>query len=78
MLPEEREMLERTAALAEDNNKMLHAMRRSMFWSRVMGALYWIAIIGISIGAFYFIQPYVDKVMKLYNSVSGVLNNLPK
>lgn len=78
MSPEEREMLEKAVALAEENNKMLHAMRRSMFWSRVMNTLYWIAIIGVSIGAFYFVQPYVEKVMKIYDSVNGVLNNFPK
>ena len=75
MSPEERELLNRSVLLAEDNNKILHSMKRSMFWARVMSALYWILIIGISVGAFYFVQPYLDQVMKTYGSVSNALKN---
>jgi hypothetical protein len=71
MSPEERELLEKSVALSLENNKMLHAIRRSMFWSRMTSYLYWILIIGVSIGAFYFLQPYLDKVVGLYNSISG-------
>jgi hypothetical protein len=75
MTPEERELLNRSVLLAEDNNKILHSMKRSMFWARVMSVLYWILIIGISVGAFYFVQPYLDQVMKTYGSVSNALKN---
>lgn len=75
MDPESRKLLENTHSLAEENNKMLHAMRRSMFWSHVSSALYWVVIIGISVGAFYFLQPYVNQLIKTYGTVSAVLKN---
>ena len=75
MSPEEGEMLKRSVALAEENNKMLHSIKRSMRMSRIMSILYWVIIIGISLGAFYFAQPYIDQVMKLYGSASSVLKN---
>jgi len=75
MSPEERELLNRSVSLAEDNNKMLRSMKRSMFWAHVTSALYWILIIGVSVGAFYFLQPYVDEIVKTYGSVIGALRN---
>ncbi len=69
MDPESKQLLEKTLELEQDNNRMLRSMRRSMIWGRVMNILYWLIIIGISVGAFYFIQPYFDKIMNLYNSI---------
>ena len=76
MSPEEREMLEKSLALAEDNNKMLHAMKRSMMWSRVMSFVYWALIIGSAVGAYYFIQPYIDQVMGIYGGAKSNLDNV--
>ncbi len=81
MDPEWKKLLEETFSLEKENNKILHAMRRSMFWSRVMNCLYWIIIIGVSVGAFYFLQPYMDKIVKMYGNASAMLKNfqnLPK
>ena len=71
MTPEERELLNRSVELGEENNKMLHSIKRSMFMARLMSWLYWLIIIGVSIGAFYYIEPYLNKMMDLYNSVSN-------
>jgi len=58
---ESRKLLEETHSLAQENNRMLHSLRRSMIFSRVLSFVYWIFIIGSLIGVFYFIQPYVDQ-----------------
>ena len=76
MSPEERELLEKTAALAEDNNKMLRSIRRSMFWSQVMSVIYWVIIIGSAIGAYYIIQPYIDQMIGIYGNVKGDLDSV--
>ncbi|MDQ5893141.1 MAG: hypothetical protein QG640_152 [Patescibacteria group bacterium] len=60
MTPEERSLLERTYKMAEENNEILRSIRRSNRWSMAVKAIYWIVIIGLSIGAFYFIQPYIE------------------
>ena len=49
MTPEEKELLKRSVDLAEDNNIMLRAMRRSMRISRFMSIIYWVFIIGSAI-----------------------------
>jgi len=78
MPPEEKELLEKSVILAEDNNKMLRSMRNSMRWGRIMTVVYWVLIIGISVGAFYFLQPYVDQVVKTYGSFSNFIRNFGK
>ena len=75
MSPEEKELLNKCVDLAEDNNKMLHSMRRSMRIASVMRALYWVLIIGSAFGAYYFIQPYLDQLIGVYNNAGDVLKN---
>ncbi len=60
MTPEERSLLERTHEMTEENNKILRSLRRSRRISLILSISYWVLIIGLSVGAFYFIQPYID------------------
>ena len=76
MDPESKKLLEDTLALAQENNKMLHALKRSMLWSRVISVLYWVLIIGSALGAYYFVQPYVDQIMSTYNGAKSNLDNI--
>ncbi len=62
--------------MAEDNNKILHSMRRSQRWASVARGMYWLLIIGSAVGAYYFIQPYVDQLMGVYGGASSTLNGL--
>jgi hypothetical protein len=78
MPPEEKELLEKSVLLAEDNNKILLSIKRGMQWSRILTVIYWLLIIGISIGAFYFVQPYVDQIVKTYGSFSNAIKNFQK
>jgi hypothetical protein len=72
MNPEDRELLERVMRLTEQNNQILRKMRRSMLWGTIATVLYWLVILGVVAGAYYFIQPYlgalntlVQKLVKL-------------
>ena len=83
MSTEEKELLRRSVAIGEDNNDILRGMQRSMRFSRFMSILYWIIIIGSAVGAYYFVQPYWDEGMKIYNDAkvqftdtSGFINGI--
>jgi hypothetical protein len=71
MDPESEKLLKETFLLAKENNVMLRKIRRGQKWASFMRVIYWLIIIGISIGAWYYLQPWVDKVMNLYSQVSG-------
>ena len=78
MDPESKKLLEESLALAKDNNSMLHSMSRSMRVQRVMTAIYWLFIIGSAVGAYYFVQPYLDQIMDLYAGAIDVLKQFSK
>ena len=68
---EERELLRRNLAVAEENNKMLKSLHRAQTWSRVWKISYWLIIIALSIGAYYYIQPYVKFLQETIGAVGG-------
>ena len=76
MSPEERELLNKAVSLAEDNNKILHYMKRSMHVSSIIKFIYWTIIIGSAIGAFYLFQPYINEIKNVFGGVSNELKNL--
>lgn len=76
MQPEEREMLKKTLELSQENNKMLKAIRRSMFWGKVVRIVYWIVIIGAAIGLYYYIEPYIDGAIGAYGNLKGDIQNV--
>lgn len=75
MNPEEKEMLKKTLELSQENNKMLHTIRRGMFWGRIMRVVYWIVIIGAAIGVYYYIEPYLNGAIDAYGNVKGDLQS---
>jgi TRAP-type C4-dicarboxylate transport system permease small subunit len=62
MTPEEKALLENTLTLVKENNEILRSIRRTSRISTALKIFYWVLIIGLSLGAFYFIQPYVDLI----------------
>jgi len=76
MDPEAKQLLQTVLSLEEENNTMLHKIRnyqkRQTFWQVVK----YLFIIGITLGSFYFLEPYLNKIVDLYNSVSGVQQQL--
>lgn len=76
MDPQSKKLLEDTFALVEENNKLLQGMRRSLRNQRILSIIYWVFIIGSAVGAYYFIQPYVDQLIALYRNAGDVFKNL--
>jgi hypothetical protein len=70
MSPEEKELLNRSVSLAEDNNKMLRKMVRAQRWASIMRAVYWLFILGSAVAGYYVLQPYVDQATAAYKEVS--------
>ena len=75
---ETRELVEKILELTEENNKILRKMRRGIFWGRVFHVIYWVIIIGISIGAYYYIQPLIENMLQLFGTTKDGLQNLEK
>jgi hypothetical protein len=76
MSPEEKELLDKSVALGEENNKILRSMQRSMIWGRVWRTFYWFLIIGSTVGAYYFVQPYIDQILEVYGGAKSNIEGI--
>ncbi len=76
MDPESKQLLENTYALSEENNKMLHSMRRAQKIASFMRVMYWIVIIAITFGSYYFLQPYVTQLQKFMQDSGASIDQL--
>ena len=79
MTPEDRELLEETHKLANENNSMLRKMRRAGRWSTIFRVIYWFIVIGGVLGAYYALQPYLMDMAHIIDQSKTILNgNLPR
>lgn len=62
----------RQHALIEETNRMVHQLRRNMWWSRIWSIVWWLLILGTSGAAYYlYVQPYVTDVLNGYAKVQS-------
>ncbi|MFA6094436.1 MAG: hypothetical protein WC757_00930 [Candidatus Paceibacterota bacterium] len=78
MDPHDRDILQQTLELAEENNKLLRRMHTSMVWGRVVRVIYWVIIIGSAVGAYYYVEPYLNSLLKIYNSIPNAFGGIHK
>lgn len=74
MEPESKFKLEELFKMVEENNKLLKKMKRTQEIGQLMRVIYWLVILGTALGAYYFVQPYVDQVKDLYGGASDTVN----
>lgn len=71
--------LEDIKLMTEENNKMIRRLHNAYRISYAVSIIKWTIIIGFTIGAFYYIQPYLENILSLYGSINsltgGVENN---
>ena len=92
MNPDQIRLLDEAVSLARENNRLLRAMRRSGRLNFILRLFYWAIIIGLSYGAYIYIQPYVetlqsgyttvktegDRIKGLVDTVKGLVDQVPK
>ena len=65
-------LLQRNLKLSEENNKMLHSMRRSARWSTFFRLAYWIIILGGAAVAYSYVAPYLETVLQAYQDIQSL------
>ena len=76
MTPDEKRLLEKVALLSEENNSMLRSIRSLNRWSMAYRIFYWVVIIFLSFGAYYYIQPYIDQIRGVSGGVKGAVDSV--
>ena len=76
MDPESKKLLEETLSLVEENNKLLRKVRGVQKRQTLWTIFKLLVIAGLTLGSFYYLEPYVNKVMDAYNQISGMQKSL--
>ncbi|MDP3661368.1 MAG: hypothetical protein Q8R17_00720 [bacterium] len=76
MSPEEKALIVKTAELAKENNTILRKMRRASRIGTSLHIFYWLVVIGLSFGAYYFIEPYIGELERVYSGLKGDVDNV--
>lgn len=76
MNQEEKELLQKTFELSEENNKILRGLRSVNRWSYTMKIIYWAFIIVVAFSAYFYVQPYVEILDNTYNNIRNNVNTL--
>ena len=72
MTPEERELLNQSIKLAQENNRLLRSIRRSTKIASVLRILYWVIILGTVFGTYFFLQPYFETIREAMTKISTI------
>lgn len=78
-IKEIRDDLDEIKEMVVENNKMIRRLHTAYRISYTVSIIKWVIIIGFTLGTFYYIQPYLENILKLYGSINsltgGVENN---
>ena len=71
------ELLKANLAISRENNQILRKMRSAQKWAQITRVVYYVIIAGATVGAFYYIQPFIAKFSSLIPGLDKLLSNLP-
>ena len=63
--------------LTKENNKILKSLRAHNRWASFSHMIYWLIIIGTSVITYYYIQPYLVTLLKIYDQIQNTLGSIP-
>ena len=68
-IEELKEEIRRQGALLADTNRVVHKLRRNIWWGRLWTVFFWVLVFALSGAAYYYYaQPYIDKLAQYYAS----------
>lgn len=74
MNPEERQLLERSLKLGEENNALLHKIDRRAKRAAIYGFVKLAIIVLPFVVGYFLLEPYFDQVESNYNTFQSLLN----
>jgi high-affinity Fe2+/Pb2+ permease len=71
------EKLEETREIVERNNEKINQAYNMLWRGRMFQIVYYLLIVGVAIGAFYFLEPYIDNAVEVYGQLQERINSFP-
>jgi hypothetical protein len=63
--------IDELSLMIEENQRMTKSMYRRAQVSMYFVAIKWIVIIGLTLGSLYYVQPYLETMLKVYSTLGG-------
>jgi len=70
---DQEKQLQEILELSRENNHLLKGVYRRARWGMFFWILRWALILGILLGAYYYVEPYVNKVTDTYQRTSDTV-----
>jgi hypothetical protein len=74
--PDIKKLLEENLKISKENKELLIKVRNFQRWAQITKALYWLMIIGIAFGAFYYLKPMLGNLLNLYSGGVSSVNSI--
>ncbi|MCX6731478.1 MAG: hypothetical protein NTX55_00600 [Candidatus Parcubacteria bacterium] len=71
-------LLQKNLETSQESLKILKKINRGRLVGNFFSFLKWVVIIGATVGAFYYLQPYIDKIPSLLNEIQNIQKLMPK
>ena len=71
-----KELLEENLEVSKENNEILSKIWSDVKWKRITKFIYWLIIIGLALGAYYYVQPIIEGFSQGYGSVGNGISSL--
>lgn len=78
MDPETKKLLEENLTLTRETNNLIKKIVSAQRWGRAFHLIYWIIIIGGSVGVYYFLQPVLGSVLGNYDALMNSVDKIQK
>jgi len=73
---ETKKLLAENLSLNKENHEMLKKLMFYQKMNQIYKIIYWFVIIGVTFGAFYFIQPMLSNLLNVYTGGVSGLNDV--
>lgn len=71
---DERKLLRETADLAQANHRILKKLLWAQRMSQLSSILRWLVILGLALGTYYYLQPFLEQATKVFQVFDLDLN----
>jgi hypothetical protein len=59
-----------------ENNRILHKLLSAQRWATFWSVLRWLIVLGTPLVVYYYLQPYLDKLLDAYSQISATVPEL--
>ena len=64
--------------LTKETNELLHKMNNAQRWGRFFKIFYWMVILGLSFGVYYYLQGPLEQLLGTYKGLIGGVDKIQK